>query len=280
MFNAAVTPVMFYGSSVWGFSKQNDHAEMIQNRAIRYVLGVNRFTPLPALTGEMGWSPTKDNKYINMLQLWNRLIKMSSDRLTKWVFNVDYEKASVNRNWCSDVRDIFCMIGELSVYNEKTVCDIAYCKEKLKEQSKVEWEVKLNAKLKLRTYRKYKCEMCPEKYVNIITNRQDRSLLAKFRAGILQLHIETGRYNGTKLEDRLCNMCDDNSVEDELHFLCICPFYNNVRKAMYENVSALNLDFPQMSNDQKFIELMSNHNLKVCKYLKVAWEKRREALYK
>ena len=38
-------------------------------------------------------------------------------------------------------------------------------------------------------------------------------LLATLRCGILELKLVTGRYNETKLEDRLCDICTCNSNE-------------------------------------------------------------------
>ena len=42
-----------YCSGVWGFRDFNK-GDMIQNRAVRYFLGVHRFTPLLAISGDMG----------------------------------------------------------------------------------------------------------------------------------------------------------------------------------------------------------------------------------
>ena len=50
LFNACVVPVMDYCSAVWGF-KQYQASDNVQNRAMRYALGVHRFAPIPALTG-------------------------------------------------------------------------------------------------------------------------------------------------------------------------------------------------------------------------------------
>jgi hypothetical protein len=58
--------------------------------AQRYFLGVHNFTPVPALQSEMGWLPCKYRKYMNMVRLWNRLMKMPNERLTKQIFIADY----------------------------------------------------------------------------------------------------------------------------------------------------------------------------------------------
>ena len=65
-----------------------------------------------------------------------------------------------------------------------------------------------------------------------------------FRCGILPLHIETGRFARPKLpvEQRTCFHCTD-SVEDELHFLIDCPFYDGMRCKIIHKAQQCNRDF-------------------------------------
>ncbi len=55
-------------------------------------------------------------------------------------------------------------------------------------------ETFLSTKSKLRTYVKFKENICTEDYVKHCTPRRKRSLMTQFRIGILPLHIETGRF--------------------------------------------------------------------------------------
>ncbi len=41
------------------------------------------------------------------------------------------------------------------------------------------------------------------------------------RAGTLSLHIETGRYAGIQEDERLCCICINGNIEDEVNFLCL-----------------------------------------------------------
>ena len=54
---------------------------------------------------------------------------------------------------------------------------------------------------------------------------QLRSVLTKLRLPSHKLRIETERYNRnrTDRELRYCTLCNVNDVEDEYHFLLICP---------------------------------------------------------
>ena len=57
-------------------------------------------------------------------------------------------------------------------------------------------------------------------------SRSLRSYIAQIRCGVLPLHIETGRYRNLKVEERLCKVCDSQSVENELHFIFDCEAYS------------------------------------------------------
>jgi hypothetical protein len=51
-----------------------------------------------------------------------------------------------------------------------------------------------------------------------------RSILAQFRCGILPLRIETGRYHGEPVKERICSLCSENNVEDKIHFFITLSF--------------------------------------------------------
>jgi hypothetical protein len=83
---------------------------------------------------------------------------------------------------------------------------------------------------KLRTYALFKSTWGFEPYLSIITNHKQRYLLTKFRLGICPLRIETGRHRKIPVCDRLCEFCD-LGIEDELHFLLVCPLYSDLRSS-------------------------------------------------
>ena len=60
-------------------------------------------------------------------------------------------------------------------------------------------------------------------------SRSEGSVMSQFRCGLLPLRIETRRFVGERMGDRLCRFCDLNLVEDEKHFLFVCPSYVNLR---------------------------------------------------
>ena len=101
LYNSCVVPVTDYCSGVWGF-RNFPKSDMVQNRAIRYYLGVHRFTLILALSGDMGWTISVHRRWLNIIRLWNRLVDMDDDRLTKKVFVYGFNK-NTNSTWCSEV---------------------------------------------------------------------------------------------------------------------------------------------------------------------------------
>ena len=106
-----------------------------------------------------------------------------------------------------------------------------------------DWKFKITNKPKLRTYVRFKDHHNTEDYVKFNISRKQRSLMAQFRIGILPLHIETGRFRGTPLEQRICSMCSSNEIESEQHFLLDCNMYQEYRTTLYEEVCFKNQEF-------------------------------------
>ena len=69
-------------------------------------------------------------------------------------------------------------------------------------------------------------------YLSLVDNVQLRKCLSRFRCSNHCLEIENGRRTKplkTPICDRLCKQCSLGAVEDEDHFLLICPAYEHIR---------------------------------------------------
>ena len=69
---------------------------------------------------------------------------------------------------------------------------------KLCEINQNRWQVECHSKPKLRTYRNFKKHYMTETYVKSHLSRQQGSLLAQCRTGILPLRLETGRFHNAR----------------------------------------------------------------------------------
>lgn len=201
LYNSCVVPIMDYCSGVWGFKKYQS-LDNVQHRGIRHYMGVHRFAPILAITGDIGWIPTNQRRWINMIRIWNRVITMDENKITKHVFNTDY--SNCHNYWCSEIKDIFSKIGLVENLNNRTPVNLMIVKSAIENYYKSEWSEKLTQFSKLRTYRLFKNNFEQESYLKLNLKRNERSLLAQLRCSILPIRVETGRYVGELPEQRLC----------------------------------------------------------------------------
>ena len=75
--------------------------------------------------------------------------------------------------------------------------------------------------------------------------RSHTSLLDQLRSGILPPRLETGRlknirdentghFRKLKVEERVCTLCNLNWIEDEIHFVFVCPKYTQIRSPLLD----------------------------------------------
>ncbi len=88
LYTSYVVPIMNYGAGVRGFADQNK-PQILQNRIIRYFLGVHKFAPLPAIYLEMDWMSTRFMRWIEIIRYRNRITAMNKDRLPRIVYEWD-----------------------------------------------------------------------------------------------------------------------------------------------------------------------------------------------
>ena len=129
---------------------------------------------------------------------------------------------------------------------------------------------------KLRTYVTFKQNVQLEPYVTMNITKQERSLMAQFRCGILPLRVETGCYRNEPLQERYCVLCKSNSIEDEKHFIFQCKFYENNRISFFH---CINLD-KYLDETVKLNIIMEKHQRQTAKYLNLIYSVRQSYLYK
>ncbi|CAG2200582.1 unnamed protein product [Mytilus edulis] len=86
LYDSIVWSTISYGAAVWGdrtFSCINS----IQNKAIRFYMGVGRYTPNVAVNGDSAWKPPCVRQWRTVINHWNRLRYMNTDRLNKRIHN-------------------------------------------------------------------------------------------------------------------------------------------------------------------------------------------------
>ena len=75
------------------------------------------------------------------------------------------------------------------------------------------------------------------------------------------LEIERGRHvkpQKIPLEQRICQRCTSNSVDDKIHFLITCSYFATQRTSLLAESKLHNTEFDSLSNNDKFTYIMSS----------------------
>ena len=101
---------------------------------------------------------------------------------------------------------------------------------------KQEWFSHINDSSSLILYKCIKSSLTFEEYLNILPVSL-RSHLCRLRTSAHSLRIQTGIFsnNRTPRNERVCLLRNMNEVEDEFHFMFICPKYSILRRKYIDN---------------------------------------------
>ena len=120
---------------------------------------------------------------------------------------------------------------------------------------------------KLRTYRQFKQFPQGEKYLTLIPSKQARKDLTKLRISTHNLNIERLRYSPSHTrvppEERICNKCSLGEIEDEYHFIIICPHYKHLRRELFMTVDVVTKHFKMLTPHEKFHWLMTTEDQRI-----------------
>ena len=162
------------------------------------------------------------------------------------------------RTWANQIKELLMKYGFGLIWFEQGVGDVhafvIQFKQRLKDCCQQEWYRTMHDQSKLSVYCTFKTLLEPEKYIYCLNSRKHMSAVARFRCSSHKLQIEQGRHSGTLLENRLCKFCEASDkivIEDEFHFLLMCPVYDKIRE-MY-----IPYEYRQNVIYEKFIRIMT-----------------------
>ena len=90
----------------------------------------------------------------------------------------------------------------------------------------------------VRTYITFKLDFSFENYLLAIKDYNVKRCVAKFRLGIHDLKIESGRHTktNTPVVQRICQMSNLNQIECKKYFILLCPRYEEHRIKLFVNI--------------------------------------------
>jgi hypothetical protein len=272
LFDAMICPILNYGSEVWGFHKSQD-VERIQLKFLKQLLGVRQQTCNTAAYGELARFPLSLFRKIRIIKYWFK-IRNNPDSLMYKLLNMKTLRGDYINTWSVNVKQLLDSLGfsylfELNIVSQLQIDTVV---RRLFDTYLQSWYENLRNSPKLDCYATFKLNFNLEPYIKCINNKKLRIILTRFRCSAHKLNIEEGRYRNINRENRLCTKCNMKVIENEYHFLLVCPLYRDLRNKYLPKY------YRHWPNMNKFINLLSCTNKKIlynlAMYLSLATNKR------
>lgn len=241
LFDTLVGSILNYSAEVWGIHEAKD-IELIHTKFCRWVLHVKKSTNLTGLYGELGRVPFFITRKIRMFNYWTKLFKLSENAIPWQIYMMLKNDADNNvsyggHNWAFQIKRMLGELGLSYIWLQQTEITIPVnlIHQRILDSYHQSWYASINNSNRLQMYSRYKHMFQFEKYLDFITEKKFKIALTKFRLSSHDLAIERGRYENISRNERICRNCHLNTVENEYHFLLVCPLYRDLRQKYFKN---------------------------------------------
>ena len=273
IFDSQIQSILLYASEMWGYKKY-DCIEKIHLSACKYYLSVGSQTPNAIVYGECGRFPIFINSATRCINYWIKLTTMHNGRIPRKAYEMLLNLDNLGYDtWASKIRCLLFSYGFGFVWMSQMVGNrvsfIRTFKTRLVDIFKQGWRSDLDNSSRYVLYREFKSLLNPEKYLFEIVDYKLRKHLVKFRAGLLRLMYNEGRWSKTNINLRICPICN-GGIEDEYHFILICPQYEDLRRKYLPTDLTISLFY-----FNKLLMTNNPHTLKMlCLYIFHSYQRR------
>jgi hypothetical protein len=272
LFDSMISPILLYGSEIWGFHKAAD-IERVHLKFLKQLLGVKQQTPNVAVLGEFGRFPMDVMRKIRIIKYWFKVMKTPNSLVFKIMFAKDINGNFLNE-WTVNVNKLLHELGFAYMCNLNNISEnhVNMIIQRIYDNYLQKWSSDLELSPKLDSYKIFKNAFEHEKYLDCVVNNLHRTSLSRFRCSAHRLAIEEGRFRNIARQNRICHKCNSNQVESEYHFLLVCPYYYELR------LKTLPKYFITWPTIYKFKNIMKSKSIsimkKLAKFIYLATEKR------
>jgi hypothetical protein len=172
-----------------------------------------------------------------MIKYWIKILKTNKNTALYKVYktlrlDADNEISYNNSNWAYHIKFILNSIGMTNLWINQDNLNIHLLPIKLRilELYKQTWYGSINNSPRLESYCLMKHNFEFENYLDFIKDNKLRIALTRLKVSSHNLFIETGRYLNIDRNERKCQNCNMNVVENEFHFILVCPKFSELRK--------------------------------------------------
>ena len=265
LFDAFVGSILNYSCEIWGFGKCKD-IERIHLKFCKILLKVKSSTCNVGVYGELGRYPLYINRYSRIIKFWCHILQSNNILILKLYNSLVASCNNGKTNWAKGVKTLLDNYGFSYVWSNPFSVNLntfhLHFKHKVIDVFKQTWYNDVNNSRSLILYKSFKQSFELEHYLSVLP-KKFRIVLAQLRLSAHHLRIETGRYAHNRVDRalRLCTLCDRSDLEDEYHFVLICPVYSQIRQKYIRPFYYLR---PSV---YKFIKLMQSNQINVLRNL-------------
>lgn len=272
IFNKTVKPILLYGSEIWGFGNC-DILERIHLRFIKYIFQLKKSTPSHMIYGELGIFPVTVEIQSRIISYWCKLIEnANTTKLSSSIYAIIhamYENKHLKSQWLDNVKHLLCSQGYSGIWYSQSFTNAKWLtnsfQQKLKDLYMQKWYSSVNMSSSNNNYKLFKDRFEISSYINKLSPYLCKRFLA-FRTRNHRFPIELGRWHGTPLNDRKCNLCNSD-LGDEFHYLLVCKTFETERKCYlkpyyYRSPSILKYHNLMNTKDENSLK-------KLCKFIDI-----------
>ena len=203
LFNQTVTPVLLYGSEVWGFDDIKQ-INVFHKKFLKNLLHVNKFTPDCIVYGETGTMPIDMTIENRMVNFWSRIVCGKNNKLSfimyKLIRSMHYNNtSSFQSKWIAKIESILNNAGFSHYWLDENLLHSNRnalknnLKVRLSDMYRQKWHDDVWNNSQCTFYRMFKDNLFFENYLEKL-NSSDRINLCKFRSRAHQLPVTRNRF--------------------------------------------------------------------------------------
>ena len=223
LFDKCVEPILLYGCEVWG-CENVDILEKVHTKFSKFIFGVSKFSHNMPVNGELGRYPLSVTIKQRMVSYWTTLLKSSKGKLNKVMYLILYHlycKDIHYSPWIKCISNIFQTNGTNYVWLMQDHKIDAKSIQKCEcDQFKQLWHSRIINNNNV-MYQLFKTSHCKEMYTEILPEHLKKALF-QFRIGTYKLPANNLKNNNIPRNERICTICDEGVLGDEIHFLYEC----------------------------------------------------------
>ena len=233
LFDSQIVPILTYGSEIWGLCSNQEAIEKVHLFALKRFLGVHVKTPRHIVYGDTGRYPLHVITKTKCIKFWLRISSKSENRFVRKAYNMLLNLQSHNYiTWVDSVRNFLYTYGFGEVWEAQSVGNmqlfVIALKQRLQDCAAQDWHSAVESRDMYSSYSLFKNQLCIEPYLLNVTNFWHRKSLSRFRFGMTEINCSFLQYKVIADKYKLCPFCK-SLRETEIHFLLVCPVYNELR---------------------------------------------------